>query len=72
MTNKVIRGFAISYRFICDRFNDFNFFNNNISKEFIADIYPQKCNISEAIESASLTSYLELLFVTDNRCNFAP
>ena len=55
---KLARRFNLSYRYIDDLIS----FNNKRFKEFISDIYPKELTISEATESTSVASYLDLLF----------
>ena len=40
-------------------------------REFISDIYPKELTISETTESASVASYLDLLFTRDKNNNIA-
>ena len=58
---KLARKFNLSYRYIDDLIS----FNNKRFKEFIFDIYPKELTISETTESASVASYLDLLFTRD-------
>ena len=58
---KLARKFNLSYRYIDDLIS----FNNKRFKEFISDIYPKKHTISETIESTSIASFLDLLFIRD-------
>ena len=44
-------------------------FNNKRFKQFISDIYPKELTISETTESASIASYLDLLFIRDKSNN---
>ena len=62
---KLARKFNLSYRYIDDLIS----FNNKRFKEFIFDIYPKELTISETTESASVASYLDLLFIRDNSNN---
>ena len=62
---KLARKFNLSYRYIDDLIS----FNNKIFKELIFDIYPRELTISEATESTSVASYLDLLFTPDKRNN---
>ena len=57
---KLARKFNLSYRYIDDLIS----FNNKRFKEFISNIYPK-----ELTESASVASYLDLLFIRDNSNN---
>ena len=59
------RKFNLSYRYIDDLIS----FNNKRFKKFISDIYPKELTISETTESTSVASYLDLLFIRDNRNN---
>ena len=58
---KLARKFNLSYRCIDDLIS----FNDERFKEFISDIYPKELTISETIESSSVASYLDLLFIRD-------
>ena len=58
---KLARKFNLSYRYIDDLIS----LNNKRFKEFISDIYPKELTISETIESTSIASYLDLLFIRD-------
>ena len=58
---KLARKFNLSYRYTDDLIS----FNNKRFKEFIFDIYPKELTISETTESASVASYLDLLFTRD-------
>ena len=60
---KLARKFSLSYRYIDDLIS----FNNKRFKEFISDIYPKELTISEATESTSVASYLDLLFTGDTK-----
>ena len=62
---KLARKFNLSYRYIDDLIS----FNNKRFKEFISDIYPKELTISEATESTSIASYLDLLFIRDKSNN---
>ena len=62
---KLARKFNLSYRYIDDLIS----FNNKRFKEFVSDIYPKELTISETIESTSVASYLDLLFIRDNSNN---
>ena len=62
---KLARKFNVSYRYIDDLIS----FNNKRFKEFISDIYPKELTISETTESASIASYLDLLFIRDKNNN---
>ena len=62
---KLARKFNLSYRYI----DDLTSFSNKIFKEFIYDIYPNELTISEATESISIASYLDLLFTRDENNN---
>ena len=62
---KLARKFNLSYRYIDDLIS----FNNKRFKEFISDIYPKELTISETIESTSVASYLDLLFIRDKSNN---
>ena len=55
---KLARKFNLSNRYIDDLIS----FNNKRFKEFISDIYRNEPTISETIEYASVTFYLDLLF----------
>ena len=55
---KLARKFNLSYRYIDDPIS----FNNKRFKEFISDIYAKELTIYETTESASVASYLDLLF----------
>ena len=57
---KLARKFNLSYRYIDDLIS----FNNKRFKEFISNIYPKQLT-----ESASVASYLNLLFIRDNSNN---
>ena len=56
---KLARKFSLSYCYIDDLIS----FNNKRFKEFISDIYPKELTVSEATESTSIASYLDLLFI---------
>ena len=58
---KLARKLNLSYRYIDGLIS----FNNKRFKEFISDIYPKELTISETTESASIASYLDLLFIRD-------
>ena len=58
---KLARKFNLSYHHIDDLIS----FNNKRFKEFISDIYPKELTVSETTESASVASYLDLLFILD-------
>ena len=62
---KLARKFSLSYRYI----NDLISFNNKRFKKFVFDIYLKELTISETIESTSVASYLDLLFIRDNSNN---
>ena len=62
---ELARKFNLSYRYIDDLIS----FNNKRLKEFISDIYPKELTISEATESTSIASYLDLLFIRDKKNN---
>ena len=62
---KLARKFNLSYRYIDDLIS----FDNKTFKEFISDIYPKELTISETTESASIASYLNLLFIRDKSNN---
>ena len=62
---KLARRFNLSYRYIDDLIS----FNNKRFKEFISDIYLKELTISETTESASVASYLDLLFTRDRSNN---
>ena len=56
---KLARKFNLSYHYIHDLIS----FNNKRFKEFISDIYPKELTIFETMESTSVASYLDLLFI---------
>ena len=58
---KLARKFNLSYRCIDDLIS----FSDERFKEFISDIYPKELTISETVESSSIASYLDLLFIRD-------
>ena len=58
---KLSRKFSLSYPCTDDLIS----FNNTRFKDFISDIYPKELTISEATESTSIASYLNLLFIRD-------
>ena len=62
---KPARKFNLSYRYIDGLVS----FNNKRFKEFISDIYPKELTISDTSESASVGSYLDLLFTRDKSNN---
>ena len=62
---KLARKFNLSYCYIDDLIS----FNNRRFKESIPDIYPKELTISETTESASIASYLDLLFMLDKNNN---
>ena len=62
---KLARKSNLSYHYIDDLIS----FNNKRFKEFISNIYPKELTISETTESTSVVSYLDLLFIRDNRNN---
>ena len=62
---RLARKFNLSYRYIDDLIS----FTNKRFKEFISDIYPKELTISETTESASIASYLDLLFIRDKNNN---
>ena len=61
------RQFNLSYHYIDDLIS----FNNKRFKDpkFISDIYPKELTISEATESTSIASCLDLLFIQDKSNN---
>ena len=61
---KLARNFSLSYHYIDDLIS----FNNKRFKEFISDIYPKNSPL-ETTESASVDSYLDLLFTRDENSN---
>ena len=62
---KLAKKFNLSYRYI----NDLISYDNKRLKKFIFDIYPKQLTISEATESTSVASYLDLRFIRDNSNN---
>ena len=62
---KLARKFNLSYHYIDDLIS----FNNKRFYEFIYDIYPKELTISETTQSASVASYLDLLFTRDENNN---
>ena len=56
---KLARKFSLSFSYIDDLIS----FNNERFKEFISDIYAKELTIAETTESASVASYLDLLFI---------
>ena len=66
---KAKESFARKFNLSCRYINDLISFNNKRFKEFISDIYPKELTISETIESTSVASYLDLLFIRDNSNN---
>ena len=62
---KLARKFNLSYHYTDDLIS----FNNKRFKKFISDIYPKELAISEATESTSMASYLDLLFIQDKSNN---
>ena len=62
---KFAREFNLSYRYTDDLIS----FINKRFNEFISDVYTKEPTISETKESASIASYLDLLFTRDKSNN---